>query len=53
MNYAVDDLKNIIGIRDHHSDDEEKVENDEDYQNMALIKNNYQRRRDSDQSLNS
>ncbi len=55
MHAAVDDIKNIIGVKEHHSDNEEQVEDDEDYQNMTMLKKKYlnRRRRDSDQSINS
>lgn len=50
MTAAVDDIKRVMGIKEHHSDNEENVENDEDYQNMSLLKQKYlnRRRRDSD-----
>lgn len=50
MYAAVDDLKHLIGMREHHSDNEEKVEDDEDYVNMSILKRKYltRRRRDSD-----
>ncbi len=42
------DIKLLVGS--HMSDDEEKVENDEDYLNMSLLKMKYikNKRRDSD-----
>jgi hypothetical protein len=50
MHSAIDDIKNIIGLRDHHSDHEENAENDDDYQNMSMLKKKYlgMKRRDSD-----
>lgn len=50
MAAAMSDMKRVIGMKEHYSDDEEKVEDDEDYQTMNEIKNKYLnvRRRDSD-----
>lgn len=58
MHYAVDDIKYMMGVREPLSDNEEKVENDEDYKDMAMLKKKYfenkrvQRKR-SDESVNS
>ncbi len=50
MAAAMTDMKRAIGMKEHFSDDEEKVENDDDYQTMNEIKQKYLnvRRRDSD-----
>ena len=53
MHYAVDDFKQLIGMRDHNSDNEEQANDDEDYQNMSMLKRKYIKRKDSDQSMNS
>ena len=53
MTYAVDDIKNIIGMKDHHSDNEEQANEDTEYLDMSKIKTKYAKRRDSDQSINS
>jgi hypothetical protein len=55
MHAAVDDIKLLIGMRGHQSDNEDDGEDDEDYQNMSMLKKKYlnMRRRDSDQSINS
>jgi len=48
MNYAVDDIKNIIGMKNNHSDDEEQANEDTEYLDMSKIKTKYAKRRDSD-----
>lgn len=49
MNYAVSDFKYLVGMKDHNSDDEENANNDnDDYQNMSMLKKKYLRRKDSD-----
>ncbi|CDW84028.1 UNKNOWN [Stylonychia lemnae] len=53
LSYAVEDIKHIIGMKDHHSDNEEQANEDEHFLDMSKLKQKYIKRRDSDQSISS